>query len=184
MVRFMRELLEEVSWDSSREQCVAMDTQFNLGPFYVTTVTARDPRMVSKKTDVIPIVPAFLIIHEHKYQLDHQLALKMITTVVPELRQKHFVSSSDAEFTSLLIQAFPKSTVVKDENHVVKQIIRAVEKRGGNQEEKTFYAKEFRALIRAETREEYEVLVKARRELWRPTIRDYFDGFVLPKIDR
>ena len=109
-----------------------MDTQFELGDFYVTTLTARDPRVENKRNANIPVVPAFIVIHHRKFAWDHDLALKVMTSMVPELRSKHFVSSSDDEFTNLLVKWFPKATIVKDENHMVKKIGRAVERRGGN----------------------------------------------------
>ena len=131
-----------------------MDTQFELGDFYVTTLTARDPRVENKRNANIPVVPAFIVIHHRKFAWDHDLALKVMTSMVPELRSKHFVSSSDDEFTNLLVKWFPKATIVKDENHMVKKIGRAVERRGGNRKDRKFMKEEYRDLIRC-TPEKY-----------------------------
>ena len=184
MIKYVRDVLKEVPWEGSGEQCVAYDTQFNLGPYYVSTLTLRDPRRERKSTMVIPIVPFAMVIHDRKFKWDHRLFMKVITDLVPELKTTMFVSSSDDEFTALLIESFPKSFVTKDENHLVKKIGRAVEKRGGNQKEISFYKNEFRKLIRCETKPEYEQELGERKKLWREDITKYMEKYILPHVDR
>ena len=57
---------------------------------------------------------------------DHDLAFRAMTELVPELRTKMFVSSSDDEFTKLLSTHLTGSFVSKCENHLTKQIGRYV----------------------------------------------------------
>ena len=147
-------------------------------------LTLRDPRRERKSTGVIPIVPFALVIHDRKFKWDHHLGLKVITDLVPELKTTMFISSSDDEFTSLLTKHFPKSCVTKDENHVVKKIARAVEKRGGNQKEISFYKNEFRTLIHCNDKAQYKQDMEQRRKLWRKDIASYMNKYILEHIDR
>ena len=57
---------------------------------------------------------------------DHDWAFRAMTELVPELRTKMFVSSSDDEFTKLLSTHLTGSFVSKCENHLTKQIGRYV----------------------------------------------------------
>ena len=152
MVVYNRKLLQEVEWVGSGEQCISYDTQFELGDYYVSTLTMRDPRMESKRSGTIPVVPAFLVLHDRKFAWDHNLALSVIAMYVPELRSKHFIGSSDDEFTKPLVLNFPKATIVKDENHMLQKIGRAIERRGGNLRDRNFMKDEFRQLIRCSSR--------------------------------
>ena len=70
--------------------------------FYVPWVTIRDIRYKDKKSGISPVLPAIQIIHERKLQMHHELAWELITDLVPEIKTKNFVSTSDDEFTSLL----------------------------------------------------------------------------------
>ena len=121
MINYVREIFKDVIWESTRSQCVSYDTQFNLGDFYVSSLAVRDPRRETRETGSIPIVPAFLVIHHKKFKWDHDLSLRVITSLVPELKKKMFVATSDDEFTSTMVKHFTKCFVGKDENHMTKK---------------------------------------------------------------
>jgi hypothetical protein len=53
---------------------------------------------------------------------DHDLGWRIMTELVPELKTKKFVVSSDNEFTKLLETHCTKGVVVRCENHLSKQI--------------------------------------------------------------
>ena len=184
MVVYLRQLFQEVEWVGSGEQCVSYDTQFNLGDYYASTLTVRDPRMESKQTGTIPVVPAFLVIHDRKFAWDHNLALSVITMYVPELKRKRFIGSSDDEFTKPMVVNLPNAIIVKDENHLLQKIGRAIERRGGNLRARNFMKDEFRQLIRCTSRAMYEKVVKLRKEKWEPKFRSYMERYILPEIDR
>ena len=57
---------------------------------------------------------------------DHDLAFRVICELVPELRSKMFVATSDDEFTPLLSNHLKGAFVAKCENHLTKQIGRYV----------------------------------------------------------
>ena len=57
---------------------------------------------------------------------DHDLSFRAIIELVPELRTKMFVATSDNEFTPLLSNHFKGAFVAKCENHLSKQIGRYV----------------------------------------------------------
>ena len=138
MVDYTREILSQVTWDVSATQVVSYDTQFNLDNFFLSTITLKDPRLLTNKGNH-PTVPACFVVHERKFIYDHDMAIKIMTDLIPELKKTTFISSSDDEFTSLLERNFNKSFVAKDENHMVKKIERAGRNRKGTTEEVSFY---------------------------------------------
>ena len=131
-----------------------------------------------------PTVPVAFVVHERKLIWDHELGLKIITDLIPELKKKKFISSSDAEFTPLLGRTFTNSFIAKDENHMVKQIERAVRNRKGTAEEVSFYKNEFRTLIRQDTREEYDEEYAKRKKGWKKSMQLYWHNYIQPHIDK
>ena len=90
----------KLDYDKSRQkQLLSYDTQFNLGDFYVSNVTIRDTRFRNIRTGAIPIIPAFLIVHERKFGLHHEMAWQIMCNLVEEISTKKFVAVSDDEFT-------------------------------------------------------------------------------------
>jgi len=75
MIEHTREVLREVSWQDSREQVVSYDTQFDLGNFYLSTLTLKDTRMTTSSGSR-PTIPAFFVVHERKLMWDHDLAFR------------------------------------------------------------------------------------------------------------
>ena len=183
MIDYTREILSQVTWDVSATQVVSYDTQFDLGNFYLSTLTLKDPRLLTDRGNH-PTVPAIFVVHERKLIWDHELAIKIFTDLVPELKKKKFISSSDDEFTSLLERNFKGSFVAKDENHMVKKIERAVRNRKGTAEEVSFYKNEYRTLLRQDTREEYEHKYNERKKGWKKSMQLYWKTYIHPHIDK
>ena len=147
------------------------------------TLTLKDPRLLTNNGNH-PTVPVAFVVHERKLIWDHELGLKIITDLIPELKKKKFISSSDAKFTPLLGRTFTNSFIAKDENHMVKQIERAVRNRKGTAEEVTFYKNEFRSLIRQDTREEYDEEYAKRKKGWKKSMQLYWNNYIQPYIDK
>ena len=183
-IKQMRDILR-VSWEEGgRRQEVSYDTQFELGDFYVSTLTIKDIRMANRETGICPIFAGFMVLHDRKYQADHEAAFRRITELVPELKTHKFVASSDGEFRGLLGSTFPKAFIANCEIHILKDIARWVEKHGGTKADVEFYKEEHRDLVRCKTRSEYDELYKVRSDLWRlPGFKRYFDNFIAKHID-
>ena len=56
-------------------QVVSYDTQFDLGNFYLSTLTLKDTRMTTSSGSR-PTIPAFFVVHERKLMWDHDLAFR------------------------------------------------------------------------------------------------------------
>ena len=172
-----------VKWRDAPEQTVCYDTQFDLGNFYLSGLTLRDPRLITSR-GTAPTVPGFFLVHERKLIYDHDHAFRVITELVPELKSEMFVSSSDDEFTALLARHLKGSFVSKDENHMAQKIGRAIKKRNGTMEEISFAKSEFRALIRCDTREEYDQVYETRKRGWSQTLKQYWEKNIQKHIDQ
>ena len=177
MVDYLREVLQEVKWRDCPEQVVSYDTQFDLGNFYLSSLTIRDPRLLTSRKS-LPTVPAFFVIHERKLMYDHDHAFRLMVELVPELGFEMLLATSDNEFSALLGRHCKGSFVGKDENHMAKKIGRAMRSRKGTLEDVSFAKSEFRALIRCDTREEYDELYEERKKGWSPIFKQYWEKYI------
>ena len=100
MVDYLREVLQEVKWRDCPEQVVSYDTQVDLGNFYLSSLTIRDPRLLTSRRS-LPTVPAFFVIHERKLMYDHDHAFRIMVELVPELGFEMLLATSDNEFSAL-----------------------------------------------------------------------------------
>ena len=134
MLKQIREILK-INYDTAKhKQVLGYDTQFNLGDFYVSWITVRDIRYEDKKSGISPVIPGVQIIHERKLQMHHELAWRIITDLIPEIKTSQFIAVSDDEFTCLLEKNVKKglALVAKCEIHAVKKIERWVSTHGGS----------------------------------------------------
>ena len=183
MQDYLKEVFKEVKWRDVPEQVVSYDTQFDLGDFYLSTLTIRDPRLLTSHRKNFPTVPAIFVIHERKLMYDHDLAFRIMVELVPDLGSEMFISSSDNEFSALLARHFKGSFVAKDENHQAKKIGRAMRNKKGTMEDASFAKAEFRALIRCDSREEYDKVYQERQKGWSRTLQQYWEKFIQRDID-
>ena len=94
-----------------------------VGDFYVSTLTIRDVRFRSNSPDqALPVLPAFMFIHEKKSQSYHTWAFEVIVKELPELSKTLFLAISDNEFRPTMTKHFPKAFVALDEIHMTKDI--------------------------------------------------------------
>ena len=86
----------------------------------------RDIRYEDKKSGISPVIPGVQVIHERKLQMHHELAWRIITDLIPEIKTSKFIAVSDDEFSSLLEKNVKKGValVAKCEIHAVKKIER------------------------------------------------------------
>ena len=69
------------------------DTVFNIGDFYLSTLTFRHGIFAGN-----PIIPCAYFIHSRRFHSDHQLFLEAVTDVVHSLLSKRIVIVTDREF--------------------------------------------------------------------------------------
>mgnify|MGYP007123528172 CR=1 FL=1 len=183
-IKYMRDILK-VSWEEGgRRQEVSYDTQFELGDFYVSTLTVKDIRLENRETGKNPIVAGFTVLHDRKFQADHETAFRRITELVPELKTQKFVATCDGEFRGLLKSTFKKAFVANCEIHIWKDIARWVGKHGGTKAQVEFYKDQYRDLVRCKTRSEYDQLYDALSPLWTLSgFKKYFDNYIGKNID-
>ena len=154
-------------------QQVSYDTQFNVVSMYASTLTLRDVRILGKASGSPMIIPVFLVLHDRKFQADHALAFDYMVNLIPELKTKHFLATSDQEFTDLLESKLEKATVGVCENHVSQTLGHWVRDNLG-QSKVSAYKAEFRASIREETREMHDVKIQERSARWDPRFKNYW----------
>ena len=117
MLKQVREILK-INYDTARYKVLlGYDTQFDLGDYYSSWITIRDIRYIDKKSGKCPVLPAVQIIHERKLALHHQLAWEVIVDLIPEIKTRKLVATSDDEFTPLLKRFVQKGLVSKCEIH-------------------------------------------------------------------
>ena len=177
--------IQRVSWEEGgRRQRVSYDTQFELGDFYVSTLTVKDNRLANRETGICPIVPGFMVLHNRKFQADHDAAFRRFIELVPELKANTFVASSDGEIRGLLKSTFKNTFLANCEIHILKDIARWVEKHGGTKAEVEFYKDEHRDLVRCQTRSKYDEMYKVRLNLRTlPGFKRYFDNCIAKHIN-
>ena len=76
-------------------QQVSIDTQFRVGPYYVTVLTIRVPYLRNRISGAYMILPVAMVLHDKKFQIDHQLAFDIILRAIPQLGSKMFLATSD-----------------------------------------------------------------------------------------
>jgi len=86
MIKLAGDLMKNVSWEAGKgKQCLGYDTQFQVGPYYVSTLTMRDPRRVNRKSGSVCILTTFMVIHDRKFFDDHDLAFSYIAKLLPQV---------------------------------------------------------------------------------------------------
>ena len=144
MLKQVREILK-VDYDTARNKVLlGYDTQFDLGDYYVSWITIRDIRYVDKKSGKCPVLPAIQVIHERKLALHHKIAWEVIVDLIPEIKTRKLVATSDDEFTPLLKRFVQTGLVSKFEIHGVKKIERWISKHGGNKVDGQVLKSDFR----------------------------------------
>lgn len=72
--------------DNLPNQCLAYDTTYDMGDFYVSIITFRQTEFVSS-----PVTPLIFLIHERKWEWLHQFLFWRLLQLVPELNSKKVV---------------------------------------------------------------------------------------------
>ena len=117
MSNYARNLLE-LGWEEGGcLQLIGYDTQFQIGDFYASALTIREPRLRHKGSKAVLTIPLFLVIHQRKLQEDHDLAFRFMIKEVPQLASKFFIACSDNEFTKTMERHFKKAFVAVDQVH-------------------------------------------------------------------
>ena len=123
MLEHARELLQIPFKEGGGLQCISYDTQFNVGDFYVSSLTIRDVRFRHNSPGkALPTLPVFMFIHVKKSQSHHNWAFEVMVNLLPELSSTLFVAISDKEFPVLMKRHFKKAFVALDEIHMIKDI--------------------------------------------------------------
>ena len=127
-----------------KEHIIGYNTQFEIGDFYVFSITMRYPRRRTVASNALFLCswssmtesymvspscsPSSLLLY-FSYR-DHNLAFQIITDLIPDLKKKMFVGTSDDEFTKLLIEHFTGAFIAKCKNHVTNKIERKLYSKG------------------------------------------------------
>ena len=144
MLKQVKEILK-VDYDTATYKVLlGYDTQFDLGDYYSSWITIRDIRYIDKKSGKCPVLPAVQVIHERKLALHHQIAWEVITDLIPEIKTRKLVATSDDEFTPLLQRFVQTGLTSKCEIHGVKKIERWITKHGGNKVDGQVLKSDFR----------------------------------------
>ena len=83
--------------------------QFELGPFYSSSITIRDIRRTTKRSGNAPVIPICTVLHSRKLAMHHEMVWMVATDLIPELKTKKAVTVCDDEFQELMKKMMPAS---------------------------------------------------------------------------
>ena len=126
------------------------DTVFNVGDFYLSTLTYRHSLFEGD-----PIVPCGYLLHTRRLQVDHHFFLETITKVVSQLLTKKVNIVTDREFNVAGI--FPCGSHLHCWNHYVRDIQWHLKGPCNcSADEVNFFCNLFRTLMASNTEEEFD----------------------------
>lgn len=109
------EVLENILRISSNPVCLHYDTVFNVGDFYLSTISFH--HCMLKKN---PVIPFGFLIHSRRFHEDHLNFLSSIRKLLPLLATKAVVIVTDQEFN--FSEVFPVGTHVFCWNHLERDL--------------------------------------------------------------
>ena len=146
------DVMEKVLRLSHDTVCLHYDTVFNIGDFYLSTVTFR--HMLFKKN---PVMPFAFFIHSRKFHDNHVDFLKCIRKKVPLLATKRIIIVTDQEFN--LSEIFPAGVHAFCWNHLERDLhFHLKQKANCTATEISYFANAFKRLMNEPSEVEFSQL--------------------------
>ena len=156
------------------------DTVFNVGDFYLSTLTYRHSIFESE-----PIIPCGFLLHTRRLQVDHQFFLEAITKEVSQLLMKRVNIVSDREFN--FADIFSCGTHLYCWNHYVRDIQWHLKGPCNcSSEDINFFSNTFRTLMISNTEDEFDaqwlILRQDDHFVKKAKVLSYFESNIIPSF--
>ena len=156
------------------------DTVFNMGDYYMSTLTFRQALFVGN-----PVIPCAFLIHSRRYHSDHKLFLDAVTQLVPSLLSKKVALVTDREFK--FSDMFPVGFHLFCWNHMENDLHWYLRNRSNcTSEEISFFSNSFKRLMmngtEVEFDREWENLKSNYHFISNTKICNYFETKLLPSF--
>lgn len=171
--------LEQLLHVSHHPVTLHYDTVFNIGDYYMSTLTFRHALFVGD-----PIIPCGFLIHSRRYHSDHRVFIDSIIEAVHPLATKCINIVTDREFK--FATAFPVGSHLYCWNHLERDLHWHLKtKCNSSPEEVSYFTNTFKQLINASTTEiefdrDWEELKGNERFMAKPKICNYFQTNLIP----
>ena len=175
-------LLEELDRvlliESPSPQLLSYDTTFQLGDFYVSTLTFR--HTLFKEA---PVVPACFLLHERKFEACHEELFSICSKLVPSLSKctKPIVTDEEQAFANT-IKRHVSLTHLRCWNHVFRASMRWLRSHGAPAQDVAVYLSDLRDLFHLPSEEEYTCSLERMARKWSAPFYDYYSHSLHPDI--
>ena len=132
------------------------DTTFNLGDFYVSTLSFQHILFENP-----PVIPLAIMIHERKFQKHHEVFLDSVKEKIPRLSTKKLAIVTDREtgIINAIKKIFPNLRLLICWNHILRDTKEWLRKNGETSENITVYNHHLKQLLESSSLEEYNKLL-------------------------
>ena len=172
------EALEHLLMIDSEPTILHYDTVFNIGDYYLSTVTFRHSLYNEN-----PIIPCGFLIHSRRYHCDHKTFIEAITSVVHPLTTRHVNIVTDREFN--FADSFPVGTHLYCWNHLINDLRWHLRNKCNcSTEEINYFVNAFKNIqtniCEVEFDRDWQDLKVNKMFTKRPKITNYFEDNLIP----
>ena len=154
------------------------DTTFNLGDFYVSTLSFQHILF-----DTPPVIPLAIMIHERKFQNCHEMLFNSVKQRIPRLKNKNLPIITDREMgiINAVKNVFPNFQLLICWNHILRDTKDWLRKNGENEQSTLDIVKQIKNLLESPSEEAYNILLnggsgeRGYRVIWSQLFVSYFD---------
>ena len=177
-------LLEELDRvllvESSSPQLLSYDTTFQLGDFYISTLTFRHTLF-----EEAPVIPAAFLLHERKLKECHEELFSICCKLVPSLAKtaKPIVTDEEQAYVATIGKYLPAAPHLRCWNHLFQDAMRWLRSHGAPSDDVSVYLSDMRALFHLPAREEYTQRLKQMAQRWSAPFFDYYRTNIHPDIE-
>lgn len=158
---------------SSVPQLLAYDTTFELGDFYLSTLTFR--HTLFKEA---PVIPAAFLIHERKLITCHEQLFNVCSKLVPSLKttNKPIVTDEEQAYVNVVGKYLQAAPHLRCWNHVVRDAQRWLQRHGAPSDDVTVYLSDMKELFHLCTEKEYSEQLSEMAKKWSAPFFEYYSN--------
>ena len=177
-------LLEELDRvllvDSPSPQLLSYDTTFQLGDFYISTLTFRHTLF-----EEAPVIPVAFLLHERKLQECHEEFFSICCKLVPSLTKtaKPIVTDEEQAYVNTIRNHLPTAPHLRCWNHLFRDAMRWLRSHGAPAQDVSVYLSDVRALFHLPTKEGYTLKLTQMAKKWSAPFFDYYRTNIHPDIE-
>ena len=165
---------------SPGHQLLSYDTTFQLGDFYLSTLTFRHTLFEND-----PVIPVAFLLHERKHTSCHQEFFDVCCKLLPALKRtcKPIVTDEEQAYINVISKSMPAAPHLRCWNHVVKAAERWLRRHGATSDDMDVYRSDLKELLHLPTKEGYTKQLNKMSEKWSAPFFEYFNNNIHPDIE-